>query len=84
MPRPRKTTAQRRMDRFHESYRIGKARIGFTEQQIAAALGISAATLCKYKHDPCNSFSINQLALLGELLVWTDEELLSIIHAGKK
>ena len=84
MPRPRKTEDQRRAERFRESYRTGKARIGFLEPQIAAALGIGESTMRKYKQNPCDQFSINQFAKLGELLGWSDDELLSIIRAENK
>ena len=83
MPRPRKIDAQRRAERFQELYRVGKARTGLKEPLIAAALGIGETTLCRHKKNPGDRFSFNQVVLLGELLGWTDEDYLSIIHAKK-
>ena len=83
MPRPRKTEAQCRAEIFNKCYRIGKARIGFIEPQIAAAVGIGESTLRKYKRNPCDCFNINQMATLGTLLGWSDEDYLAIIHAKK-
>lgn len=82
MPKLRKNDAQRRAERFSEHYRVGKAKLKLLEPQIADMLGIGQTTLKKYKHDPLNEFSVEQLISFGHAFGWTDAEYLDIIHGG--
>lgn len=82
MPKLRKTDAQRRAERFSEHYRVGKARLKLLEPQIADMLGIGTATLTRYKRDPLNEFSVEQLISFGRAFGWSDAEYLDIIHGG--
>lgn len=82
MPRLKKTDAQRRAERFDEHYRVGKARLKLHEPEIAAALGVSEATLYRYKRSP-DMFSMGQIVRLGRVFGWSDEEYLDIIRAQK-
>ena len=83
MPRLRKTEAQRRTERFGELYRVGKARLGFNEDDILVFLGIkSRKTLLTYRNHP-DRFGLGQIAKLGELFGWTEEEYMDILHPKK-
>lgn len=80
MPRLKKTEAQRRTERFGELYRVGKALRGLNEDDIISVLGIkSRKTLLEYRNHP-DKFGIGQIAKLGDLFGWTDEEYMEIIH----
>lgn len=82
MGRPRKTEAQRRADKFAECYRMGKAKTGLIDEQIATVLDISLPTLRHYKKIP-DKLAIAKLSTLGKLLCWTEEDFLSIVCPGK-
>lgn len=77
MPRPKKTEAQRRAERFWELYRVGKARIGFTEEQVGRAIGLSPVSLRKRRHDP-DAFTVGELVTIGSLFGWSGEDFASI------
>lgn len=81
MPRLKKTAAQRRAERFDEHYRVGKARLKLHEPEIAAALGVSEATLYRYKRSPEKLFDL--FVRLGDVFGWSDEDYLDIIRARK-
>lgn len=81
MPRLKKTEAQRRAERFDEHYRVGKARLKLNEPDIAAALGVSEATLYRYKRSPGKLFDL--FVRLGDVFGWSDEDYLDIIRAQK-
>ena len=81
MPKPRKTESQRRAERFGESYRIGKARLGATEEQIGAMLGLGRPALLSRRKEP-EKFSVGEIVKLGRAFGWTDEEYLAITHAS--
>lgn len=82
MPRPRKTDAQRRAEQFGERYRVGKARICATEEQIGQILGIKRPALLARRNDP-GKLSVDQLATLGDVFGWSDEDFLAIIRPWK-
>lgn len=81
MPRLKKTEAQRRAERFDEHYRVGKARLKLHEPEIAAALGVSEATLYRYKRSPGKLFDL--FVRLGDVFGWSDEDYLDIIRVQK-
>lgn len=78
MGRHKKTTAQRRAERFQMLYRIGKARLGLLEPEIAAMLGVTRDTLRSYRRDP-GKLSLEKAAILGTAMGWTDEEIASVL-----
>lgn len=78
MGRHKKTTAQRRAERFQVLYRVGKARLGIGEQEVAAMLGVSRPTLQSYRRDP-GKLSLEKAAILGTAMGWTDEEIASVL-----
>lgn len=82
MPRLKKTTADKRAEIFIRNYKIGKAYIGFLDSDVARALDISEATLRKRRKNP-GKFSVDQLATLGKIFNWSDEDFLAIIRPGK-
>lgn len=84
MPRPRKTTADKRVEIFSRNYRMGKARTGFHEPDVARALGISESTLRRNKKSPGEKFSVEQLAILGNVFEWSDEDFLAIIRPEER
>ena len=59
MGRPKKTTAQRRAERFDVLYRLG-----LLEPDIAATLGVNRDTLRSYRRDP-GKLPIEKAAILG-------------------
>lgn len=83
MPRLRKTESQRRAERFSELYRVGKARLRLTEDQISAAIGLCRPTLSKRLENPDKFLRLGDLVDLGKLFDWTDEDFLAIIRAEK-
>lgn len=83
MPRPRKTEAQRRAERFGERYRVGKARLGATEKQIGNILGIERPALLARRKDP-GKLSVDQLVTLGKVFNWSDDDFIAIIRPETK
>lgn len=79
MPRPKKTTADRRAEIFIRNYKIGKAKTGFQEPDVARALEISESTLRRNKKSP-GKFSVDQIVTLGKVFDWSDEDFLAIIR----
>lgn len=84
MPRLRKTESQRRAERFGERYRIGKARIGATEEQIGEAIGLCRPALNRRLDDPEKYVKLGDLVKFGKIFGWSDEDFLAIIHAEKR
>lgn len=83
MPKLRKTEAQRRAERFGERYRVGKALIGATEEQIGRLLGIKRPTLLEKRNNP-GKFSVDQLVTIGKAFGWSDEDYLAIIRPDRQ
>lgn len=82
MPRPKKTTADRRAEIFLRNYKIGKAKTGFQEPDVARALEISESTLRRNKKSP-GKFSIDQIATIGKVFGWSDADYLAILRPEK-
>lgn len=82
MRRNKKTRAERMNEQFGEFYRIGKAKVGMTNQEIANAVGLSSQAALKRRRDNPGKFTVQQLLALGMTLRWTEEEFLSVIRAG--
>ena len=82
MGRKPKTRAERMNERFGEFYRIGKAKVGMTNLEIANAIGLSSQAALKRRRDDPGEFTVQQLLALGATLRWTEEEFLGVIKAG--
>ena len=73
MPAKRKTKADRVREQFGRLYRIGKARSGMQEADLADAFGISVKTLYRHKKEP-EKITLGEFAKFSLILQWTDEE----------
>jgi len=63
---------RRRAERFGELYRIGKARIGFTEEQISKMIGFKGRPpLLERRRNP-EKLSLGQLITLGHAFNWSE------------
>jgi len=76
--RPKKTTAQRRAERFESLYRVGKARLGVGDLEIAAMIGVSRPTLHSYKQNP-GRLPLEKAAILWTAMGWTSDEISSVL-----
>ena len=83
MGRPKKTEAQRRAERFGELYRVGKAKLGLTGQQVAQMIGVSYPTLLARRNNP-DKFSLGDLATLGAAFGWSSEDFASLYHPAER
>ena len=83
MGRPKKTTAQRRAERFEYLYRIDKARLGLREPDIAAMLDISLPTLKSYRTDP-GRMPLGKAVILWTAMDWTAEKIVSVLFPERK
>ena len=73
MGRNKKTTAQRRAERFQSLYREG---IG--ELEVAAMIGVSRPTLHSYRQDP-GKLPLEKAAILWTAMGWTSDEISSVL-----
>ena len=78
MGRHKKTTAQRRAERFQSLYREGKARLGIGELEVAAMIGVSRPTLHSYRQDP-GKLPLEKAAILWTAMGWTNDEISSVL-----
>lgn len=83
MGRPKKTTAQRRAERFEALYRVGKARLGLLEPDVAAMLGVSRPTLKSYRRDP-GKLPLGKAIILWTAMDWTNEEIASVLFPERE
>ena len=82
MGRKPKTRAERLSEKFGESYRMGKAKVGMTNLEIANAIGLSSQAALKRRRDDPGEFTVREILTLGITLHWTEEEFLGVIRAG--
>ena len=82
MGRQKKSRTQRMAESFGESFRMGKARVGMTNLEIANAIGLSSQAALKRRRDDPGEFTVREILTLGITLHWTEEELLGVIRAG--
>lgn len=73
MPRPRKTEEDRRAEIFIRNYKIGKAKIGFLDPDVARVVGITERTLSEKKKAP-GKLRVEQMVTLGKVFGWSDED----------
>lgn len=78
MPAKKKTRENRMFDTFSSLYRVGKARSGMTEADVADALGITRPTLQKRRENP-KLFPFGDILKLCALFCWEDNEIMSIV-----
>lgn len=83
MGRNKKTTAQRRAERFESLYRVGKARLGLLEPDIAAMIGVSRPTLKSYRQDP-GKLPLEKAVILWTAMGWTNEEISSVLFPERE
>ncbi len=82
MGRNKKTTAQRRAERFEVLYRIGKARLGIGDVELAAMIGVSIPTLRSYRQNP-GKLPLEKAVILWTAMDWTDEDISSVLFPDK-
>lgn len=78
MPAKKKTREDRMQDSFTKLYRIGKARSGMTEMDVADALGITRPTLQKRRENP-KLFPFGDVLKLCALFCLEDNEVMKIV-----
>lgn len=83
MGRKRKTEAQRRLERFSELYRLGKAKLGFNEDKIAEILGTTRRSFLGRRNNT-EKLKLGEFVKLSYIFAWSDDEILSIIHPSNK
>lgn len=83
MGRKKQNRVDRWRDEFGVVYRIGKARAGLTEENIAMRIGLQTRPPLQARRKDPGKFTLNELILMREALRFTDEDYLTIIHAGK-
>ena len=81
MGRQKKSRTQRMAESFGESFRMGKARVGMTNLEIANAIGLSSQAALKRRRDDPGEFTVREILTLGITLHWTEEEFLGVIRA---
>lgn len=79
MPAKRKTREDRMKDSFSRMYRVGKARAGMTEDEIAGALGVSRNTLLNRRRDP-KTFPLGDVLKLCALFYWDESEMTGLVR----
>ena len=82
MGRQKKSRTQRMAESFGESFRMGKARVGMTNLEIANAIGLSSQAALKRRRDDPGEFTVREILTFGITLHWTEEEFLGVIRAG--
>lgn len=82
MARKRKTRAERLCETFGECYRMGKARAGMTNLQVANMVGFQTQSAFKKRRDDPGELTLKQLVAIGTAFQWTDDDYMEIIRAG--
>lgn len=84
MGRSKKTRAERLAEQFGEHYRMGKAKVGMTNQEIAHVVGLQSQAALKRRRENPGEFTLGELLAMGAAFRWTEEEYLSVIRAGMR
>lgn len=82
MGRQRKSRAQRLAESFGENFRLGKARAGMTNLEIANVIGLKSQAALKRRRDDPGQFTLEELLVMGAAFRWTEEDYLAVIRAG--
>lgn len=77
MPAKKKTREDRMFDTFSSLYRIGKARTGMTDEEVADALGIGRKALWKRRKNP-SLFPFGEVLKLCAIFCWQEDEMAKI------
>lgn len=77
MPAKKKTREDRMTDIFAQMYRIGKARSGMTDEEVADALGIGRKALWKRRKNP-SLFPLGDVLKLSAIFCWQQDEVMDI------
>ena len=64
-------------DKFARMYRIGKARSGMTDEEVADALGIGRTVLWKRRKNPV-LFPFGDILKLSAIFCWKQDEVMDI------
>lgn len=64
-------------DTFSQMYRIGKARSGMTDEEVADALGIGRKALWKRRKNP-SLFPLGDVLKLSAIFCWQQDEVMDI------
>lgn len=81
MPAKRTTRADRIAKAFAAAYRMGKARTGLRDPEIAEALGYKSVISLRRRRQDMDKLSVAELSKLSLVLMWTDEEMAEIVRA---
>lgn len=84
MARLKKTRAEQLTERFGEAYRIGKARCGMTNAEIAEMIGLKTQTTLKRRRGNPAEFTLGQLLAMGAAFRWTLEDYAHILAGPSK
>ena len=79
MPAKRKTKQDRLREAFAVSYKVGKARSGLRDSDVAGILGITPMTFRKKRNDP-KDLKAGELATLAVLMKWDITEVSRLIE----
>lgn len=83
MGRKRKTRAERWSEAFAPIYRVGKARVGLREQDVAQVIGFKErAALLRRRKNP-GLLTLDEFILMGTAFQWSEDEMLEVLRAGK-
>ena len=77
MPAKKKTREDRMADTFAQMYRMGKARSGMTDEEVADALGIGRKALWKRRKNP-SLFPLGDVLKLSAIFCWQQDEVMDI------
>ena len=77
MPAKKKTREDRMADTFTTMYRIGKARSGMTDEEVADALGIGRKALWRRRKNP-SMFPFGDILKLCAIFCWQQDEVMDI------
>ena len=79
MPAKKKTKQDRLVEAFTAFYKIGKARAGLRDSDVANVLGLTQVTLRKRRNNP-KEFRAGELATLAVLFRWETVEVNNLIE----
>lgn len=83
MPAKRKTKEDRTAEAFANLYRIGKARSGMKDSEVADALGIKSVMTWRKRRNRPEIIPLGDFAKLSVLLQWQDSEVDALVEMMK-
>ena len=76
----KKTRNERAQERYELAYRMGKARTGMRDPEVAKALGFDNVLSLRRRRKDLDKISVAEFAKLALILRWTPEDIDGIIH----